>query len=100
MEETLKQGQRTIHYISATKCLYFATKLQKTNLLQLAKTLHHLFSVFFRYLKLINFIKGRIHHTLSALHHQQIIHIDDIRLMNLHKSRIVCTEMLCPCIPF
>lgn len=29
MEETLKQGQRTIHYISATKCLYFATKLQK-----------------------------------------------------------------------
>lgn len=38
MEETLKQGQRTIHYISATKCLYFATKLQKTNLLQLAKS--------------------------------------------------------------
>ncbi len=37
MEETLKQGQRTIHYISATKCLYFATKLQKNKFITTGK---------------------------------------------------------------
>ena len=50
----------------------------KNILLQLAKTFHHFFTILFRNLKLIHIVKRRIHHALTPLYHQQIIHIDNI----------------------
>lgn len=47
--------------------------------------------VFLRDTEFIDVMKRRIHDAVVVLYHAQILYVDDIGLMDLYKSVIICT---------
>lgn len=47
--------------------------------------------VFLRNTEFIDVMKRRIHDAVVVLYHAQILYVDDIGLMDLYKSVIICT---------